>query len=221
MSDHNDELESATRARLARLAARPVDASRVERKIEAVLDADSETLPRPRRRAFVGWLSAAAAVVMLVLGLVVMNNGASPVVAAPADLVALHQQVVAGGRGAVTVRSIAEAQKAIEAEWPEAPDIPVAPSEQVMACCLGHLQSRKLACVLLEGSDAPVTMVVAKESDVKPAAGAAVERGGRTFYVHEMRGVQMVATQRGDRYVCLMGELPAERLMELAERLGE
>lgn len=221
MAEPMHNLEELTRRRLAKLSGRPVDASRVARRVEAELGGQRV---EPRRRV-VGWLSAAAAVVLLVLGLAVMNHTASPVVAAPAELVQLHKHVASGGHGATTVRSIDEAQRAIAAQWPDAPELPAPPTaavdgEQVMACCLGHIGSRKLACVLIEGGDRPVTMVVANAKDVKPAEGDAIERDGRRFYTHEMRGVNMVATQRGERYICLMGEVPIDRLIEIAQRLG-
>jgi hypothetical protein len=88
-----------------------------------------------------------------------------------------------------------------------------------MACCLRKMNNKRIACVLLDDAGTPVSMMVADGGDVKHAATTTLVRGGTTFYVETADDLNMVATQRDGRWVCLIGERSVERLMELAGSL--
>jgi hypothetical protein len=44
-------------------------------------------------------------------------------------------------------------------------------------------------------------------------------RGGVTYHVQSSGRLNMVMTEWDDRWVCLIGEIPADRLMDIAEQL--
>jgi hypothetical protein len=74
--------------------------------------------------------------------------------------------------------------------------------------------------VLLQSAGGvPITMSVAKSSEMRPAPGADVKRGDTTYMTHSVGMLNMVMTQRNGRMVCLMAELPAEQLIDLASKL--
>ena len=206
LSDRPDDglsrLDQATRQRLARLSGRPVDTTRLDGQLRAAL---AQAAPAPRlavARRFWRPLAglAAAAAVVLALSLALLNSGA-PAFAAPADLVRLHQQAIAEMPAGMTVSSVADANRHLH------------------NCCIREVQNRKLACVLLGEEQVPITMVVAHSRDFKPVAGQVVERDGRSYTLHSVDGVQMVMMQHEGRYVCLMGKVPAERLLAIAGEL--
>ena len=88
-----------------------------------------------------------------------------------------------------------------------------------MACCMKSVQNKRVACVLLKDRGVPVTMTVANAADMKRPPAPTVTRDGVTYRVQTVGKLYMVMTERNERWVCLIGEVPAEQLMELASKL--
>jgi hypothetical protein len=132
---------------------------------------------------------------------------------------------VAGRVPVVQVDSIDAAGRALTAQWPQAPDLPDVPAEHVMACCMKSVKDKRVACVLLRTGDAadaaPVTLVVGDASDVRGTRSGerVITRDGVRYHVESADAVTMVSAERDGRWVCLMGELPAERLVDLAAQM--
>ena len=93
------------------------------------------------------------------------------------------------------------------------------PDEQLHACCFQPDQNRKVACLLLDYKNTPLTMSVAKAADITMPAWLATVRDGVTYYVHEARGYQMVMTRHQDTWICLVAKLPPDDLIALASKL--
>jgi hypothetical protein len=81
------------------------------------------------------------------------------------------------------------------------------------------VKDKKVACVLLKREGVPVTMTVAKDSDMRLPKSPPVVRNGISYHVQSSGSLNMVMTQRHGRWVCLIGELASDRLMELADQL--
>ena len=211
-----EHLDQATAQRLARLAGVPVDTSRLERRLRAALDRERpgrDAIRFPRR-----WLplSSAAAIVLLGLAGWVIFAGGEPAVAAPTDLVRIHQDLVSGAVHRSPVRDIDEANRQIAAQWAQAPVIPRPQSAAIKSCCLHRVQDVQVACVLMEYAGQPVTLVVAQGDELCSAEGDQIVRGGRTFIAHEQNGLQMVMSHHEGRWLCVMGKLAPAQLVELA-----
>lgn len=212
-----NRLEVATSHRLARLAGRPVDTASLERRLASAIEEPPASASPPV------WLlrwsrpaQAAAAVVLLVLVGWMLTQQESSAIAAPAELAQIHRQMIAGDLETTPVMSIEAANAAISGQWESAPAIPQAPGAQVMACSLHLVQGARLAVVRLEYNDAVVKLAVAHARDIQSPGGRQVERGGQRFVLHEHEGVTMAMTRHGDRWLCVMGELPEQKLLELA-----
>ena len=117
------------------------------------------------------------------------------------------------------VDSIDEANKALAGQWPGGPTVPDAPQSHVMACCMKSVKDKKVACVLLKSEGEPVTMTVANAADMRLPKSPTVTRGGVTYHVQAAGDLNMVMTERRERWICLIGRLPAPRLMDLADQL--
>ena len=89
-----------------------------------------------------------------------------------------------------------------------------------MACCLKNVKDKKVACVLLRSEGVPVTMVVANAGDMRSPKSSTVQRGGVTYHVQSSGVLNMVMTERHGRWVCMIGQVPADRLMDLASQLA-
>jgi hypothetical protein len=160
-----------------------------------------------------------AAILLISIGLVMTRSG--EVQASTAHMVQIHDDLLAGRIPATQVRSIAEANAFVAGIWPKGPKVPDVPQEHVMACCMRSVQNKDVACVLLRSEGVPVTMAVARAADFRPPRSGATEvsRDGITYLLHQQDDVAMVTHERSGIWVCLIGRVPPERLVDLASQL--
>ena len=88
-----------------------------------------------------------------------------------------------------------------------------------MACCMKSVKGKKVACVLLRDGGEPITMTVANAADMRLPKSPTVTRTGVTYHVQSSGELNMVMTERNGRWVCLIGRVPAERLMDVTSKL--
>lgn len=216
---HESELDRATAKRLARLRTLPVDTSRLDELVRAQLPS-----PEKQPRLLFMWMRpmraiAASIVLLAMIAAIFLISSSGPALASPTQMAQMHEDIVAGRTPVMKVDSIAAANRALAEQSPQSPSLPNVPPDHVMACCMKSVQNKKVACVLLQDQGVPVTMTVAKAADMKLPAAPTVTRDGVVYRVQTAGKLHMVMTERNDRWVCLIGELPAEQLMNLADKL--
>ena len=223
-----DRLDRATANRLGKLRTLPVDTSRLEKRLRSEIPGidlrnrrAGSTVIGPMR---IGWLRpirAVAAVLLVgaVLAAILLATSGGPALASAAQMAQVHEDLVSGRTPVLQVDSIEEAGKALSQQWPQSPGLPALPREHVMACCMKSVKDKKVACVLLKNEGVPITMAVANAADMRLPESPTVARGGVTYHVQSTGRLNMVMTEREGRWVCLIGELPAERLMDFASQL--
>jgi len=211
----NAKLDEAVAKRLHRLGTMPVETSKLESRLRAELGIV------PQRRLWLRPMRAVAAGIALlaVIAAVFLSTSGGPVLASPSQMAQMHNELVAGQSGIMQVNSIDAANTALSKEWPDSPRIPGIPPEHVMACCMRSVKSKKVACVLLRNENVPVTMTVANASDMRLPTSSMIQRDGITYHVQSEGALNMLMTERHGRWICLIGELPAERLVDLATKL--
>lgn len=220
--DNSDASESpadrATVARLAKLRNFPVDTSRLEQAIQL-------QIPRPPRPSLkLKWFRPARAIaaglaITATLMLVLLTSSSRPALASAAQMAQMHDEMISGKTPVMQVGSIDAANQALNAQWPASPGVPSLPSDHVMACCMKSVKNKMVACVLLKSEGEPVTLTVANASDMKLPRSPTAVRDGVTYHVQSFGAVNMVMTERNGRWVCLIGRLPANQLMNLATQL--
>jgi hypothetical protein len=225
--DGDAALDRATSARLAKLRTMPVDTARLEEKLR--LQIRDPVLPSAVGRSdrlWIGWArvmrfaAAAAILVGIALAAVVLFGSGGPALASAQQMADFHEDLVAGRTAVVQVDSIEQAAKELDRQWPQSPGLPGLPSDHVMACCMKSVKDKKMACVLMKREGVLVTMAVARADDMRlPASSPTKVRGGITYHVQSVGRLNMVMTEKSGRWVCLIGELPSEGLMDLAEQL--
>ena len=207
--------------RLAKLRSAPIDTSELLKSVEAAV-------PHPQTRSrfrILNWLSPirAAAASLLVIGLIValvISSSSGPVLASPERLAQIHEEVLGNGGGHVTpVVSVSAANAALAAKWAAAPSIPELPKDHVMSCCIHMMGAKKIACLSFQTDGVLVTMAVAEIKDVKLPDCQMLNVGGVAYHIQSHGQINMLMTQRGGRWICLMGKLPVNRLAELARSL--
>jgi len=94
--------------------------------------------------------------------------------------------------------------------------IPQIASARAMKCGIRIIQDKQVACVLLNCDGVPVTMVVANSLDVRvPESQRRVEKGNE-YHVTTLDNLNIVMIERRGRWICLISELPMDRLVEVA-----
>jgi hypothetical protein len=218
-TDADRMLDLATSARLAKLRTRPLDTSSLKRRM-------ASQIPHPRSESRLPWrwvrpLRAVAALVVVtgIAALFFLSTSGGPVLASPAQMAKLHSDLVSGRTPVIQVDSVQEANAALAGESPHSPQLPQLPASYEMACCMKSIHDKKVACLLLKDGGMPVTMTVAKAIDMKLPSSPTVRRAGVVYYLQSSGPLSMVMTERNDRWICLISEGPAERLMDLADQL--
>ena len=219
--DSREQWERAISNRLEKLRSMPIDTSRLERNV-------SIPIPPPQRsRNALQWiwrrpgrtLAASFLVVAALVTVLMLSTSSGPVMASPARMAKLHEDLVSGKIPVVQVDSIDEANQVLSRDWPNSPEVPDVPQDHVMACCMKSVKDKKIACVLMKREGVPVTLTVAHGNDMYMPTSPVTMHDGVRYYVQAYGNLNMVMTERQNRWVCLIGELPAERLIEIASNL--
>jgi hypothetical protein len=223
-AEGSDALDRATVSRLAKLRTMPVELSRLEAAVASHIPRPQTGEPRVAgRRTWFRPLRAVAAGIALLAALTIafLTWPSGAALASPPRMAALHARLVAGEIPVTEVASVEAANKVLASQSPQSPRMPDLPHDHVMACCLNEVDDRVVACLLLKHQGKPVSMMVADAKQLRsPASGGeAIERGGASYRVHASGKINMVMSARQGRWVCVMGELPAEELLGLASKL--
>lgn len=210
-------LDRAVSNRLAKLRNVPVDLTALRRAVEA-------RLPKRREGWKLRWLSPmrAAAASLLIVGTVValvIASSSGPALASAERLGRIHEEVVSGVGHRTQVNSIEAANAALSAQHPGAPRIPDVPDDHVMSCCVHTIGRKKMSCVSVMADGVPLTLAVADAADIKLPECETQTVDGIVYHVQSSQGVNMAMSQRNGRWSCLMGKLPASRLIKIAKTL--
>jgi hypothetical protein len=217
----DDRLGQATAHRLARLRTMPVDTSRLEERLRSEIPLpDAQPVRRSifRLRPF----RAIAASILLLIAVVVvvlLTASSGPALASSEQMAQMHEDILSGRSPVVQVESIDAANKALAAQSPDCPAVPNMPDDHVMACCMKSVKGKRVACVLLKDENVRVSMMVANAADMRAPTSPTQVRDGVTYHVQSFKKLNMVMAERNGRWICLIGEAPAERLMDLAVKL--
>ncbi len=210
------EADEAVARRLARLAAMPVDTSRLDAALLAAIPR------RPARLAM--WLRPARAVaallaVAVVVGLVTWTLSGGPAVASAQEMARIHDDMVAGRIAITRVDSLEEASRVLSQQWAEGPSLPQMPAGHAMACCMASVGGKRMAWVMFRDDQTPITLAVARASDMRVPAGPLQVHHGVWYHVQSTGVLNMVSAQRDDRWICLIGAVSTDRLIEIAANL--
>lgn len=217
-NEHDEALDQAVAARLAKLRTTPVDSSRLDKALRAQIP----PVRQERRILSLRPLRAMAASILLVSAIaaaIMLSASSGPALAEPTQMAQVHQDIVSGRIPVMQVASIAEANRMLDSQSPGAPTLPQMPDSHVMACCMKTVHNKKMACVLLKDDGVPITLAVASAADMKLAPAPVTTRNGVDYRVQKVGDLNMVMTEQNDKWLCLIGQMPADRLMDIAVQL--
>ena len=217
--DEQDEaLDRAMSARLTKLRAMPVDTSRLDKALRAQVP----PLRPERRLRLLRPLRAIAASVLLVSAIaaaIMLSASSGPALAEPAQMAQVHQDILSGRIPVMQVASIEAANRMLNSQSPGAPTLPHMPDSHVMACCMKSVHNKQMACVLLKDEGVPITLAVASAADMKLAPAPVVTRNGIDYRVQKVGDLGMVMTEQNGKWLCLIGRIPADRLIDVAAQV--
>jgi hypothetical protein len=216
--EHDEALDRAVSARLAKLRTMPVDTSNLDKALRAQIPSSRHEWRiislRPLRAvaASIVLISAIAAAIML-------STSSGPALAEPAQMAQVHLDIVSGRIPVMQVASIEAANKMLNAQSPGAPTLPEIPDSHVMACCMKSVHNKRMACVLLKDEGVPITLAVARAADMKLAPAPVTTVNGIEYRVQKVGDLSMVMTEQGGKWLCLIGQVPADHLIDVAAQV--
>ena len=221
MRDERDEsLDRAVSARLAKLRAMPVDLTSLDKALKAQIPpADRQSRWRMLSLRPLRAVAASLVLVSAIAAAILLNASSGPALAEAAQMAQVHQEIVSGKIPVMQVSSIDAANRMLNAESPGAPALPQMPDSHVMACCMKSVHNKKMACVLLRNEGVPVTLAVASAVDMKLPAAPVQSRNGTDYRVQHVGDLSMVMTERNGKWLCLIGQVSADRLMDIATQV--
>jgi hypothetical protein len=207
--EENDVLDRAVSQRLAKLRAMPVDLTGLDKAIKAQLPPVGQSRWRVLSLRPVRAIAASLVLVSAIAAAIMLSASSGPAQAEAAQMAQVHQDIV----------SIDAANRMLNQQSPGAPSLPQLPDSHVMACCMKSVHNKKMACVLLKNDGVPVTLAVASAADMKLPAAPVQTRNGVSYRVQHVGDLSMVMTARNGKWLCLIGQLPAEQLMDMARQV--
>ena len=215
----DERWERAVAGRLSRLRTVPVETGPLAAAIRA-------RVPRPAPARTVRFslrsvraVAASVLVVGALAAVLVFAGLARPAVASPARMAQLHEGLVSGRTPAVRVDSIEAANRVLAGGHPRFPALPDVAAGHVSACCMTEVKDKKVSCVLIKRDGVPVSLMVARDHDMHLPASPVTVRDGVRYHVQAAGHLNMVMAERDGRWVCLIGALPPDRLIDVAARL--
>jgi len=222
-NDHNtpgnapgkDRLDTATAARLRKLADAPVEFAALEARLNDAMDGQGANMRgmhrvvRLRRILAVAASIALAAVVITSL----IGHAGTPAQAATLDLTEVHQRLLDDAPAQPPITTIEQVNAIIATKAS-------LPADQlrthVRSCCLRDVQGSLRAAVLLKQDRRNVSIVVADGENFAAPMGETVTVEGQAFHVHQMGDLTMVMSRRDHRWLCVMGEGQQDELLQIA-----
>lgn len=212
-----EQADDVLAKRLAKLSERPIDTSRLEPRVKAIVG------PAPSTQHIRHWITPrrAAAGLLIALPLIwlLLLLWSRPILASPAALSRIHEENVAGAPDAEVVDSISSAKYAIKRRWSNCPRLPELTSGKVMSCHVHEIRCRRLSCLCLQIDGQTVTLAVARPSDMRLPDAPFVSRDGVRYFVQSHGNTNIVIADRNGVWLCLIAALPSERLVEAAATL--
>jgi len=214
--------------RLARLADAPLE-------IAPLLAAIEHRLPRrPRSLALVPgpllgfwhWLTPLrTTAVFAIFGLalvILLHLSSRPALASVQMLVDFHHHMSSATGHCLPADSAASANAALASQAFDAPPLPdfAATNLTPTCCCVHHQGNCPVSCLCCCQADGcRLTLVVGDDRRIRPPAVPSRNIAGLSCQVASLREDNLCLMRHGDRWVCLIGPVPLERLAQLAAAL--
>jgi hypothetical protein len=214
------DLDRAVADRLAQLGRSPVDTSRLQRRLGAALQGVSVEERTPVLWVLRSWRNvasiAAVLAVCVTLAVITVTSRSSMQQYSATEVVAAHEKFLNSAVHLVTVANVLEANCRCSELWENAPAIPELAGAQIRCCCVEDFARCRAACLHFEYDGAPVTMAVTRDAQLDAPGATVIHQEGRQYTVGTLGRYEILDVSRRGRSICLVSELPRDRLLQLA-----
>lgn len=222
-NEKHDQLNQATAGRLSKLGNLPVDTSVLENNLRRCIDDDlhqtSSTFPLTHQAWWKPISGLAAAIVLITcFTWIVFNSSDNVAMASPVELAEIHHEVIGGHAEHYNVTSIQQANTILSGKSSNITPLPALPGT-IKSCCLHQYQNVTLTCALILDNTASITIAIADEDQMHTPDGQKIIHNRKQFIIHTMNGLQMVMTYHHGRWLCVMGEVSQEKLIQIADAI--
>jgi hypothetical protein len=214
MTTDSERFERVLSRRLSGLANMPVDTGHLDRLLAG-------KIPAPPVRGG-GWRlllrrAGAVAASLAMVGMIVLAFQGTNVEASSEVMAQMHREIAKAG-DVMQVDSIDAVNRALAAQGAASGAMVTEPETHRMVCCMKNVGDKKVACVLLNNGGTPVTVAVADCDTMEMSCCLkTVIHKGEVFHVESSGDLNMVMLDRAHHHVCVIGAMPVEHLMTLAD----
>ncbi len=224
MTEHQNQLDQATRDRLAKLASTPVDMSRLTRMMADALPPKQESKPLARPARSGGWQRVAAMFVLMagIAGasyLAIFGVAPQSTYANAMTVEELHAYLLEHPDSAYRAQTIERAQVVINAQLAGNMPLPIVDGTNVQSCCLVQGDFPLRAALVVARPEGRVTLIIAQGKDFAHPAQPIRHPSGIELQSHSHIDIPMVMRNIGDLWICVMGEPDHEVLADIAASL--
>lgn len=202
-------------------AARPLDPATAGSSSTRRIAAGRSTPAQPPRQ--IAWARrlwqgvAALLIIGIGMGILLTNLDGQPAMASTAMLAELHNSLASGQVDQMPVDSIDQANHALSQQHHGMMPMPAVQCDKVMSCCIRQVGQEPMATALLMQDGQPVTLAVARLDQMRPPQAQNLTVDGVTYRVSSADGIQMVMKIEKGNWICLMGRVPADTLIRMAQ----
>jgi hypothetical protein len=163
---------------------------------------------------------AAAAVLVIAGILAIYTASPRPAMAAPAELVRIHQNNVAGNHEFYSESDPQKLAEYLKNELGFSPSMPVPGQGMALrGCCVRHFRGQIAGSYVVDTPEGIISIVIVTDKPDSLGMESTLEQNGHVFYKASFAKCNMIATQLNNYSYCAIGEVTHEYLTELLSRL--
>lgn len=167
----------------------------------------------------IAWPAAAAVLVITaVIGIYVA--GPRPAMAAPVELVKIHQNNIAGNHEFYSESDPQKLAEYLKNELGFSPSMPVPGQGMALrGCCVRHFRGEIAGSYVVDTPEGIISIVIVTDKPDSLGMEKTVEQNSHVFYKASYAKCNMIATQLNNYSYCAIGEVTYDYLTELLSRL--
>ena len=156
---------------------------------------------------------------VVTIGWFILQTATTPAMASPVGLAKIHFEVTKGMAPHLVVSSVEEANDVLANQSNGVLPVPELPGS-IKSCCLHAHAGTTLTCAVIEKDGHLITVAIADAEKLDSPTGNTVRRADRKFTVHNVNGINMVMAQDENRWLCVMGDVETEVLLDVASQIA-
>jgi len=206
-----------------RLAFKEVESD--EKLVEAIrksIKGQKDAAPRRVRIGlhWRGWVTAAAAALIIIVPMIFYLVTPTPATAAQAALVKIHEHNISGNHEFYSEADPAKLAAYFKNKLGFSPYMPeVAHGLALRGCCVRHFREQIVGSYVVDTPEGVMSIIVVMDKPETLGMGEKIEMGGHTIWKSSFAKCKMATIRLGDYSYCAVGEISHSYLIDLLSKL--